>query len=540
MTTTSPSAAPIVLTGLRFAWPDGTPVLGPLDATIGPGRTGLVGDNGAGKSTLLRLIAGTLAPTAGHVRTSGAVGHLPQQVALRTAATVADLLGLRARLDALRAIEAGSLDPRHHDVLADDWGVEARGAAALEAAGLDGIGLDRRVDQLSGGEAVLVALTGVRLAATPIVLLDEPTNDLDRPARHRLHDALATWPGTIVVASHDTALLDRMDRTAELRGGALALFGGPLHAQRRHVATEQAAARQGLRTARQALALERHQQVEAQVKLARRARYARTDFENKRRPKTIMKQRRSEAQVSAARLRDEADGKVAAAREAVAVAAERVRADARVVVDLPDPGLAAGRTVAELHDGRGRTHSIRGPERVALVGRNGVGKTRLLRTLVEPGSGADPTAPHGVARTDRIGYLPQRLDHVDDGASALAAVHAAAPDRPVGEVRALLARLRLRAEAVHRPVGDLSGGERLRVALARLLVADPPHHLLVLDEPTNDVDLATVDALVDALAGSGGALLVVSHDDDLLGRLAVTTWLHLTAEGFDETSTTGP
>ena len=208
--------------------------------------------------------------------------------------------------------------------------------------------------------------------------------------------------------------------------------------------------------------------------------------------------------------------------------AGRVRRDAGVRLDLPDPQVAAGRRLAELRDGR-RSVLIRGPERVALLGRNGIGKTRLLRTLVEPGAAGELQA---VPHTDRMGYLPQRLDHLDDAGSILDNVRAAAPGAAPEQVRAGLARFLFRGGSVHRPVGSLSGGERFRVALARLLLASPPHQLLVLDEPTNNLDLHTVDELVDALDAFHGGLLVVSHDDAFLARLSIDSWLTLDDRGL--------
>ena len=201
---------------------------------------------------------------------------------------------------------------------------------------------------------------------------------------------------------------------------------------------------------------------------------------------------------------------------------------------------------------------------MALIGPNGVGKTTLLERLVHGADGASalvsgipdsspmathlpaathltaathlPAATHppavgGVLLTGRVGYLPQRLDGLDDEGSALDAVRAAAPSVPTGELRNRLARLLLRGDAVDRPVAALSGGERFRVALARLLLADPPPQLLVLDEPTNNLDLTSVDQLVEALRAYRGAVLVVSHDHPFLHRLDLDTVIELDAAG---------
>ncbi len=241
MPTTLTSA--VTLDRVTFTWPDGTAALRGLSGAFGAGRTGLVGRNGSGKTTLLKLIAGTLEPTDGAIARTGAVDLLPQQLTLDVDRRVADALGVATALDAVRAIESGDVDPRHFDAVGDDWDVEARATAALAEAGLPADALDRRIGELSGGEGVLAALIGVRLRGAPIALLDEPTNNLDRDARRRVHDLVRGWRGTLVVVSHDTALLDLMDDTAELYDNELSVFGGPYTAWREWLDAEQAAAR---------------------------------------------------------------------------------------------------------------------------------------------------------------------------------------------------------------------------------------------------------------------------------------------------------
>lgn len=521
----------VTLADLCFSWPDGSPVFRDLSATFNTGRTGLIGANGSGKTTVLRMVVGGLIPTSGSVTVTGHVGYLPQHLTLDTGATVADLLGVGERVAALRAIESGDADPAHFEALADDWDVEAQSLAALDRLGLPGIGLDRPVSTLSGGETVLTALTGLQLAGDEVVALDEPTNDLDRASRQLLHEALGSWRGSLIVVSHDIALLNLMDATAELRDGVLTMFGGPYDAYQEQVAAEQAAAEQALRSAEQQLRTEQRQQVEAQTKLARRRRYARTDFENRRKPKMIMNTRKQEAQVSAGKLRGQLAAAVDAAEEAVVTQQQLIRRDATISITLPDPDVPAGRRLAELRDPHGRGWIVRGPERVALSGRNGVGKTQLLQALVRPGATA-ATGYRAEAFTNRIGYVPQRLDHLDDAVTLLDTLRAAAPAVPDGDLRAGLARFLFRGDVVNRLVGDLSGGERFRIALATVLLADPPNQLLVLDEPTNNLDLHSMDELVDALSAYHGGLIVVSHDDHFLARLGIDTWIIMEESGL--------
>ncbi len=521
----------VTLVNLSFTWPDGTAVFRDLSATFPIGRTGLIGTNGTGKTTLLRVIAGELTGTDGSASVIGQVGYLPQHLTLDVGATVADLLGVAGRLAALRAIESGDASAAHFEALADDWDVEARSLAALDRIGLPAISLDRPVGALSGGEVVLTALTGLQLGGHEVVLLDEPTNNLDHVSRQLLYEAINAWKGSLIIVSHDVALLDLMDSTAELRDGTLSVFGGPYSAYQEYLAAEQAAAEQALRSAEQRLKTEQRQRIDAQTKLARRQRYARTDFENKRKPKMIMNNRKQEAQVSAGKLRGRLDASVEDAKQAVTEKEARVRRDATISITLPNPDVPAGRRLAELRDAHGHGIIIQGPERVALTGRNGIGKTQLVSTLVSPG----PSSWRGFQAESfiaRIGYLPQRLDHLDDDETLLTTVRAAAPGLTDGQLRAGLAKFLFRGDVVGRKVGDLSGGERFRIALATLLLADPPNQLLVLDEPTNNLDLHSVDELVNALGAYRGGLIVVSHDHHFLSRLGITTWITMDEAGL--------
>ncbi len=580
-----PALPAVVLDDLSFDWPDGSPALSGLTATFAPGRTGLIGANGAGKSTLLRLIAGRLAPTAGTVTAGGTVDYLPQNLTLEVHATMAELLGVRTTLEALRAIEAGDPDPALFDLVGDDWDIEARAIAALGETGLP-TGLDRRVATLSGGETMLAALVGIRLRRASVALLDEPTNNLDAGSRARLHQLVRSWRGTLIVVSHDPDLLELMDATADLRDGSLTVFGGPYREYRAAVEREQEAARQALRTAEQTLRTERRQRVDAEQKIAHAQRQGRKDKINRRYVTAAINDRRNSAEKSAGARRGMLDAKVEAAAGAVQQAEARIREENRIQVDLPDPGVPAARRLAELTGTDGRTVVIQGPERIALTGPNGVGKTTLVDQLVRsagrrrsgvsddvvPGhdpepqdpvmsgrsadpspwpipraavaslAGTPPATPAGgkgapqawataLALTDRIGYLPQRLDGLNDSRSLLANVRAAAPNQPPAVLRNRLARFLLRGDAVERPVSTLSGGERFRVALARVLLAEPPAQLLVLDEPTNNLDLVSVQQLVDALAAYRGALLVISHDRGFLARLGLDAEFALDREG---------
>ncbi len=528
MPPTSANSAAIVCTGLGFSWPDGSPVLENLPLAVGPGRTGLIGSNGAGKSTLLKLIAGDLSPTAGSVKVAGEVGYLPQHAPLDTHLRVDEALGIAAARAALHAIEGGDPSEEHFTAIGDDWDVEERARATLDQLGLPGLDLDRTIGEVSGGEGVLLRLAALLLRRPDVLLLDEPTNNLDGPARQRLYDAVTGWSGVLVVVSHDRELLELVDRIADLRDGEIHWYGGNFSAYEHALAVEQEAAERTVRAAEADVQRQKRELADAQIKLARRVRYGNKMNANKREPKIVMNERKREAQVSAGKHRTLHTERLKEARERLDEAAEAVREDDEIRIDLPHTAVPPGRTVLTLHALRTRFGAraeleVRGPERLALTGRNGSGKTTLLRTLageIPPQEGAAQT--HVPFR-----FLPQRLDVLDPALTVAENVARFAPDATNNRIRARLARFLFKGARADQQAGTLSGGERFRASLAALMLAEPAPQLLLLDEPTNNLDLASVRRLVTALESYEGALLVVSHDPAFLRDIGITRRLVL-------------
>ncbi|MGW1490341.1 ABC-F family ATP-binding cassette domain-containing protein [Streptomyces sp. NPDC002402] len=529
------STAPthITCSSLTFAWPDGTGVFDDFHLAVGPGRTGLVGLNGSGKSTLLKLIATELAPTEGSARTTGEVGYLAQNLVLDTALRVDEVLGIACTRAALHAIEAGDASEEHFTAVGDDWDVEERARATLDQLGLGHIGLERTIGEVSGGEGVLLRLAALLLARPGVLLLDEPTNNLDLYARRRLYEAVASWSGVMVVVSHDRELLELVDQIADLHDGEVRWYGGNFSAYEEALAVEQDAAERMVRVAESDLRKQKRELAEAHMKLARRKRFGQKSYDNQRVPKIIANARKAEAQVSAGKHRILHEEKLAEARERLDEAVDAVRDDDEIRIELPFTKVHPGQGVLRLSELRLRygaevkgEFEIRGPERIALVGRNGAGKTTLLRTIAGE---LEPLAGEAVAEVP-LRFLPQRLDVLDDELSVVENVARFAPEATNNRIRARLARFLFRGTRADQPAGTLSGGERFRAALAALLLADPAPQLLMLDEPTNNLDMASVRKLTAALESYEGALIVASHDVPFLESIGITRRLLLDGE----------
>ncbi|ASM23314.1 MULTISPECIES: ABC-F family ATP-binding cassette domain-containing protein [Serratia] len=524
-----------VLHQLTCQFADGETLFGPLDLAFDRQRCGLVGRNGVGKTQLLRLIAGLDRPGNGHVESHAALAYVAQQPEIAADTTLAQLLGYGEVFAALARLEQGRPLADDIDRLEGRWDLNDRLQNAFAAAGLPAFDPLRSASSLSGGERMRAALCGALIGEGDFLLLDEPTNHLDSVGRAWLYQQLDQWRGGLLIASHDRQLLARMARIVELTPGALRSYGGNYDDYRRQRDTEQQAARADLEHAREERRRTRaRQQKEHDMSQRRSAQTLRVvDTLNIASFERVAY--KSAAKESLGTLRkqhqDQRDSLDAAVREAY----QRVEEEQPVLLALPGSEVSANKQVLVLEQLQLPFVSappldlrIDGPMRVALTGPNGCGKSTLLKTVL-----GQLTALSGHCHCPLpTAYLDQTLSQLDPNLSVME--HLGLQDSPLAEgaLRTRLAQLQLGADRIALPLGSLSGGERLKAALACALWRQQPAQLLLLDEPTNHLDLASSLAIETALADFPGAMLVVSHDEDFLQALRPTHRLHRQADGW--------
>ncbi|RCK54234.1 ABC transporter ATP-binding protein [Thalassospira profundimaris] len=525
------------ITDVSYVLPDGRPVFSNLTETFDLRATGLVGRNGAGKTLLARIMAGLLKPTSGHCQCSGTVYYLAQHVSHPPGSSVADLAGIKHILDALERIETGSTAPEDFDIVGDSWDINQRLFQQLEHHNLGHLGANTPASMLSGGEAMRVSLMGATLSNADFLILDEPSNHLDRPGRHALIHQLRQWSRGLIVISHDREVLESLDRIVELSSHGLHSYGGNYTFYAEARAHERQNALQNLherKTERQ-----RHERVAQKQRERQQRRQARGKRQGKdaNQAKILLDRQKERSEASAGTLRKKQIANRADLDRRVEEAARHVENQTAITVHSRPLSQAMQRRIAKLEGavlphvtGPARTISLilGGQQRIGVIGPNGCGKSTLLRML------AGQLSPVGgtCAVFAKTAHLDQKLTGLDPAKTVLAQLQQVNRDAPEGDLRMRLAQLGLDATKITIPSGKLSGGERLKAALACILYAAAPPELLLLDEPGNHLDLPSLQALETMLRAYRGTLIVVSHDDAFLDNLELTDRLSATARGW--------
>lgn len=522
----------LTLQGVTYIHPNRDLLFDDINLTINKhDKIALIGNNGIGKSTLLKLLAGHLFPSSGQVQAAAKPYYLPQLFGQFNEQSIAQALQVEDKLHALQEILAGRVTETNLEALDDDWMIEERCAAAFAHWGLAGVALSTQLGTLSGGQKAKVFLAGIDIHQPDIVLLDEPTNHLDSTGRDLLYAYVTSCRHTLVVVSHDRALLDCLDKVCELSLQGITVYGGNYASFTAQKAIATSALNQQLKSTEKSLrkaketareSMERQQKLDARGKKKQ---------EKAGLPTIVMKTLKNNAEKSTSRMKGIHAEKTGALSEELGRLREALPDIDKMKMAISHSALHKGKRllVAEnINFGYGDQLLWKQPlsfqllsgDRTAIKGANGSGKTTLINMML----GNLDTHTGSLYRADaKVIYIDQDYSLINDRLSVIEQAYQFNSEaRPDHELKICLHRFLFTKADWDKPCAVLSGGEKMRLLICCLTIDNRAPDIIVLDEPTNNLDIQNVAILTAAINEYQGTLLVISHDSYFLSEIHVT------------------
>lgn len=527
----------LIIKSLHYLHPDNEELFHDLNFILNDGeKAALVGINGAGKSTLLRIVSGQLEPTSGKIIHTEQPWYVPQHLGEYDTWSVARVLGVDRKLDALHAILGGDTDPVHFTQLDEDWDIENKVRMVLQKWDLGHINENRPMGSLSGGQKTKAFLAAMELNSPKLVLLDEPSNHLDVKTRMKLYNLILQSKATMLIVSHDRALLNLMNKTLELSEKGMEVFGGNFDFYQQKKMEKVNALRARLNEQSKALkASERKAADMASHREQQEAKGRSAGLSNSL-PRIIAGGLKNKAERSTARMLNAHEEKIASLLQNIEEIKAQIEEYEVLKIGIRSPELPPGKVLIDMVNVNFKysdqflwnnlSFQVRSGERVQVQGENGSGKTTLLKIITGELQPAEGSYNHTAFSHF---YLDQDYSMIDPKLTVFEQI---SEYNKCGleedELKELLIYSQFSPADFDKRCAGLSGGERMKLTLSCLSAGNQAPDVLILDEPTNNLDIKSLEVLTLTVKNFGGTLIVISHDDYFINEIGINRRISLT------------
>ena len=551
---------PISIQQISYIHPDKEVLFSDLNFAISKGqKLGLVGNNGCGKSTLLQIIAGQLSPSSGVIVRPDDLYYIPQHFGQYDSLTIAQALQIDSKRQALHAILAGDASTENFTLLDDDWNIEERSIAALDSWGI-GHPLSYPLHLLSGGEKTRVFLAGMNIHTPSVILMDEPTNHLDSSGRQRLYDWVEKWRSTLLAVSHDRTLLNLLPEICELEKHQITYYGGNYEFYKEQKALMQEALQQRIDEKEKALRAAR--KVARETAERRDKQNVRGEKANIKKgiPRIVLNALQGKSEKSTSKLNGVHQEKAEKLTDERNQLRGSLSPTATLKTDFNSSSLHNGKTLVTAkninfgyypnqndNDSQNENDNpsenntfdssnssklpaqllwqapisfqLKSGDRLRIEGTNGSGKTTLLKIItgqLEPQEGTLTRADFSYV------YLNQEYSIIDDRNSILEQAYAFnSRNLPEHEIKIILNRYLFPAPEWDKSCRKLSGGEKMRLAFCCLMISNNTPDMFILDEPTNNLDIQSIEIITNTIKKYTGTVIAISHDNYFIREIGV-------------------
>ena len=530
---------------ISYIHPDKEVLFSDLNFAISKGqKLGLVGNNGCGKSTLLQIIAGQLSPSSGVIVRPDDLYYIPQHFGQYDSLTIAQALQIERKQQALHAIPAGDVSNENFTILNDDWNIEERSIAALDLWGLGQFTLSYPMNLLSGGEKTRVFLAGMDIHHPSVILMDEPTNHLDSSGRQRLYDWVEKYRSTLLVVSHDRTLLNLLPEICELEKHQINYYGGNYEFYKEQKTLMQEALQQRIEEKEKALRIAR--KVARETAERRDKQNVRGEKSNIRKgvPRIVLNALQGKSEKSTSKLTGVHQEKAEKLTNERNQLRGSLSPTAALKTDFNSSSLHTGKILVTAKEINFSYHSnsinndiqensiskqqlwqapvsfqLKSGDRLRIEGANGSGKTTLWKLItgqLQPQEGT-------LTRTDfSYVYLNQEYSIIDDRNSILEQAYAFnSRNLPEHEIKIILNRYLFPASEWDKSCRKLSGGEKMRLAFCCLMISNNTPDMFILDEPTNNLDIQSIEIITATIKNYAGTVIAISHDNYFIQEIGV-------------------